>query len=81
MATFQKPFEEKLYKLYMQAYDDTYDPGVRMCVTYRGKNGYHSKLSNCMVHDVRASFSGACDPAAEAGCNGCLSQRREPVPG
>lgn len=61
MTTFQKPFEEKLYKLYMQAYDDTYDPVVRMCVTYRGKNGYHSKLSDCMVHDVRASFSYAYD--------------------
>lgn len=56
MPTFDYPFEEKLYRLAMQAADDSYDAAVRMSTSYRGKNGYHSRLSDCTVHEVNKSL-------------------------
>lgn len=61
MITFEHPFEQQLFDLQMQKWDKAYDPEVRLVRSYRGKNGYHSRLSDCMVHEIRASFSYAYD--------------------
>ena len=49
--------EKEQFLRAMERADKAYDPAVRMETSYRGKNGYHSRLSDCMVHEVRLSFS------------------------
>lgn len=56
MLQFKKEFEKDLFALEVRALDESYDPAVRMCTSYRGKNGYHSRLSDCTVHEIRKSF-------------------------
>ena len=61
MIDFKNPIEKAFYDQHMRKCEKSYDPVVRMTTSYRGLNGYHSKLSDCMVHDVRGSFSYAYD--------------------
>ncbi len=56
MLHFKAEFEKELFALEVRAMDESYDPAVRMCTSYRGKNGYHSRLSDCTVHEIRKSF-------------------------
>lgn len=56
MLYLKKDFEKKMFLDSMAAMDQKYDPAVRMCTSYRGKNGYHSRLSDCTVHEIRLSF-------------------------
>ncbi len=56
MLHFKTEFEKELFALEVRALDEKYDPAVRMTTSYRGKNGYHSRLSDCTVHDIRGSF-------------------------
>ena len=56
MLNFKKDFEKALFLDAMERLDARYDPAVRLMTEYRGKNGYHSKLSDCTVHGTRASF-------------------------
>ena len=56
MLYLKKDFEKKMFLDSMAALDQKYDPAVRMCTSYRGKNGYHSRLSDCTVHEIRLSF-------------------------
>lgn len=61
MINFKNPIEKAFYDQHMRKREESYDPVVRMTTSYRGLNGYHSKLSDCIVHDVRGSFSYAYD--------------------
>lgn len=56
MLYLKKDFEQKMFLDSMAALDQKYDPAVRMCTSYRGKNGYHSRLSDCTVHEIRLSL-------------------------
>ena len=57
MLNFKNDFEKEIYALgdEPRIFVD-YDPEVRLVKRYRGKNGYCSKLSDCTVHEIRASF-------------------------
>ncbi len=61
MYTLKNDLEKHLYDLHMQRYEELYDPEARMITGYRGPNGYHSKLKNCTVHEIRGSFEYAWD--------------------
>ncbi|MBQ2709757.1 MAG: hypothetical protein IJF67_15905 [Clostridia bacterium] len=56
MMQLKNDLERKLFAIGVEGLDDRYDPAVRMIWEYRGKHGYHSRLSDCMVHPVRGSF-------------------------
>ncbi len=56
MLNFKKDFEKDLFEQAMKDYADSYDPAVRMSTSYRGLHGYHSRLSDCTVHEIRKSF-------------------------
>ncbi len=57
MLYFKNDFEKEIFDLgdVPRMFND-YDPEVRLVKRYRGKNGYCSKLSDCTVHEIRASF-------------------------
>lgn len=57
MQHYLNDWEKAKFLSAMENADKSYDPAVRMSVTYRGKNGYHSRLSDCRVHEIRYSFS------------------------
>lgn len=61
MMTFQTPIDKQLFDRHMVYWDKQYDPAVRMVRTWRGANGYHSKLSECTVHPIRESLEYAYD--------------------
>lgn len=48
--------DEILLPMYLQARDKQYDPKERTTTRYRGVNGYHSRLKDRIVHDIRDSF-------------------------
>lgn len=62
MKYFKNDFEKEIFALgdCPRILSD-YDPDVRLVKRYRGKNGYCSKLSDCTVHEIRASFIFAYD--------------------
>lgn len=45
--------DEILLPMYLQARDKQYDPKERTTTRYRGVNGYHSRLKDRIVHDIR----------------------------
>ena len=57
MLYFKNDFEKEIFELgdVPRIFND-YDPEARLVKRYRGKNGYCSKLSDCTVHEIRASF-------------------------
>jgi hypothetical protein len=56
MLELRNDTERKLFALEVQSMDERYDAEVRMCRAWRGKNGYHSRLSECTVHPIRDAF-------------------------
>lgn len=68
MIAFQNSIEKQFFDQHMKNSEQAYDPAARMATIYRGKNGYHSRLSDCTVHEIHASFKYAYD----------LLQRDEP---
>lgn len=56
MLNFKQDFEKQLFAAGMKKMDERYDAARRMVWGYRGKNGYHSKLSDCPVHAIRDAF-------------------------
>ncbi len=56
MLELRNDLEKRLFALEVQAMDERYDAEVRMCRAWRGKNGYHSRLSECTVHPIRDTF-------------------------
>lgn len=56
MLYLKNGLEKELFERGVAKNATTYDPERRMAKRRRGKNGYHSRLSDCDVHDVRASF-------------------------
>ena len=56
MLNFKQDFEKALFAEGMRKMDERYDAARRMVWGYRGKNGYHSKLSDCPVHAIRDAF-------------------------
>ncbi len=61
MLPFHNDIDKELFDRHMQYCDKQYDPEVRMLRLWRGANGYHSKLSECVVHAVRESLEYAYD--------------------
>lgn len=56
MLKLRNDLEKRLFALEVAGMDERYDPAVRMCRAWRGKNGYHSRLSECTVHPIRDAF-------------------------
>ena len=56
MIAFKSEEDRQVFEKKMMLWDMEYDEKVRMVWQYRGKNGYHSQLSDCMVHPVRESL-------------------------
>ena len=56
MLNLRNDLEKRLFALEVQGMDERYDADVRMCRAWRGKNGYHSRLSECTVHPIRDAF-------------------------
>ena len=56
MLELRNDLEKQLFALEVQGMDERYDAAVRMCRAWRGKNGYHSRLSECEVHPIRDAF-------------------------
>ena len=56
MLNFKQDFEKQLFAAGMKKMDERYDAARRMVWGYRGKNGYHSKLSDCPVHAITDAF-------------------------
>lgn len=56
MLELKNELEKKLFALEVQGMDERYDSEHRMCRAWRGKNGYHSRLSECTVHPIRDAF-------------------------
>lgn len=56
MLNFKQDFEKVLFAAGMKKMDEKYDAARRMVWGYRGKNGYHSKLSDCPVHAIVDAF-------------------------
>ncbi|MBQ7338233.1 MAG: hypothetical protein IJW40_07240 [Clostridia bacterium] len=56
MLELRNDLEKRLFALEVQSMDERYDAEVRMCRAWRGKNGYHSRLSECTVHPIRDAF-------------------------
>ena len=57
MLNFKQDFERDLFAVGMKRMDEKYDAARRMVWGYRGKNGYHSKLSDCAVHPISDTFN------------------------
>ena len=57
MLNFKQDFEKALFAEGMRKMDERYDAARRMVWGYRGKNGYHSKLSDCAVHPISDTFT------------------------
>ena len=57
MLYLKNEFEKELFDLAVPKAFEKYDPERRMTKVWRGANGYHSRLANCEVHDVRGSLS------------------------
>ena len=57
MLYCKNEFEKELFELAVPRALNGYDAERRMTTVWRGANGYHSRLSNCEVHDVRGSLS------------------------
>ena len=57
MLNFKQDFEKELFAAGMRKMDERYDADRRMVWGYRGKNGYHSKLSDCPVHATTDAFA------------------------
>ena len=49
--------DEILLPMYLQARGKQYDPKERMTTKYRGVNGYHSRLKDRIVHEIKDSFA------------------------
>jgi len=56
MIRFKTELDKELFERYMDSLDARYDADVRMTHSWRGANGYHSKLSECTVHAIRENF-------------------------
>lgn len=56
MLYCKNDFEKELFELGVAKNATTYDPERRLVRRWRGKNGYHSRLSECEVHEIRASL-------------------------
>ncbi len=56
MLYLKNEFEKELFEKGVERVSGSYDPEVRMVKAWRGKNGYHSRLSDCEVHEIRASL-------------------------
>ena len=56
MLYCKNDFEKELFDLAVPRSFEKYDPERRMTKGWRGVNGYHSRLVNCEVHDIRGSL-------------------------
>ena len=56
MLYLKNEFEKELFDLAVPRALNGYDAERRMTKGWRGANGYHSRLVNCEIHDVRGSL-------------------------
>ena len=56
MLYCKNDFEKELFDISVANLAKRYDPERRMVKGWRGANGYHSRLVNCEVHEIRASL-------------------------
>ena len=56
MLYLKNDLEKELFDLSVPRRMTSYDPERRMTKGWRGANGYHSRLVNCEIHDIRGSL-------------------------
>ena len=61
MLYLKNEFEKELFDISVANFVKRYDPERKMVKGWRGANGYHSRLVNCEVHEIRASFGAMLD--------------------
>lgn len=61
MLKFKNEQDRILYDRRMEKWGERYDPDVRMPRSWRGPNAYHTKLSECTVHNIKEAFAYACE--------------------
>lgn len=61
MITFLNEMEKQLFAQITERTDRVYDESACMITEWRGKNGYHSRLEDCLVHVVVGSMEYAYD--------------------
>lgn len=61
MIAFVNEMEKRLFNQIVERTDKAYDENAHMITEWRGKNGYHSRLEECVVHVVVGSMEYAYD--------------------